>query len=91
MKVDSGNELKWNKRMSLENKKDEYRRLIDGALNRISITDDESERDTLVPAIEHYVQEYKKLSRESKIVYNELNEVLDNIIREKQEELKNDK
>ena len=70
------NKSKWNKRMVLENKKDEYRRLIDGALNRISITDDDSERDALAPAIEHYVQEYKKLSREAKILYNELNKEL---------------
>ena len=76
MKVDFERELKLDKRRSLETQKDEYRRLIDGALNRISITDDESERDALVPSIEYYVQEYKKLSRESHRLFNELNKVV---------------
>lgn len=55
----------WEEREKIENKKDNIRDSIEGLLNRISVTDDEFERDEAPSHISSLVSKYVELSRKS--------------------------
>lgn len=59
-------------RRKIESQKEEIRKLIDGALNRISITENEAERDQLPEAINYQIIEYKRLSKISYDLFKEI-------------------
>lgn len=60
------------KSISVDNTKRNLRDLIDGCLNRISITDDDTERLAMAENINLYVSKYIVLSRQYKELYNQL-------------------
>ena len=55
-----------------EREKNNIRKLIEGCLNRISITDDEDERFNRIAYIMKYTLEYYDLSKKSHALFEEL-------------------
>jgi len=66
----------WEEIQKIENEKRHIRDSIEGLLNRISITDDENERNKAPTHISYLVSQYVELSRTTHILYKAFNKEL---------------
>jgi len=63
---------------NIEREKRFIRETIDGLLNRISVTDDENERDRSKGYLDLYIDQYIEKSRAAHNLFKEINKQLEN-------------